>query len=160
MLDPLRTGFYWLYPPVPKHCQTKEGEVMRMRMAWQCFFHFIFFVGMLTMVGFYDMILEVAFGIFAFSIYLTLRELLIMLYLASLICAGLAKIPLFTGTEVDPTVKLLYIFQLIFYFLSFWYVLVTYKDYRFAGGLKGKRHGANVLLKKVGAVVGSVLGTA
>ncbi len=158
MLDPLRKGFYWLYPPVPKHAHTPQGENMRVIMGWQCFLHFVFFVGMLTQIGFNDMILEVGWGLFAFAVYLTLRELLIMLYMVSLICGICGKIPFIENYQ--QTALLLFIMQLVFLFLSFWYVLFAYKDYRFAGGIKGKRHGANRLLMKVGDAFGTVVGTA
>ena len=74
-LNPIRSIFYWFYPPVGKKCHTEEGEQIRNVMLFQCFFHFVFFVGNLMAIGVQAMLLELAWFMWAFSVHLNLREL-------------------------------------------------------------------------------------
>ena len=52
----------------------------------------------------------------------------------------------------------MFILELVFLFLSSFYVLMYYKDYRLGGGIKGKRHGANKLLKQGGSCLSGLCG--
>ena len=74
-LNPIRSIFYWFYPPVPKTTFTEEGARMRNISFFQVFFHFIFFVGNLMAIGYIGMLMELGLFLWSFSVYLNLREL-------------------------------------------------------------------------------------
>ncbi len=51
IVDAVRKGFYFFWPPIPKKAWTPEGESMRSTALWLSFFHFVFFTFMLIQVG-------------------------------------------------------------------------------------------------------------
>ena len=108
-------------------------------------------------IGVQSMLLELAWFLWAFSTQLNLRELQILIYIGTLVAGGITKISLMSTYTQIPL--LVFILELVFLFLSSFYVLIAYKDYRFAGGIKGGRHGANKIFKKAGSCLSSVCGT-
>ena len=150
-MDLFRKAFYWFYPAIPKVAQTDQGKSMRTVMAWQCFFHFCFFVAMLTSIGFYAMLMELGWLIVSFSIYLTLREWMIVIYLITVLAGFIGKIRLMSNYTKSHL--LFFILEIVFLVLSVIYVGNAYKDYRLSGGLKGKYHAANRFAKKIGGAV-------
>ena len=83
---------------------------------------------MLVNVGFNQMIIELSWLLGAYSIYLTLREWLIILYFCTLAAGGICKFNLMSGYA--QTALLFVIIEIVFLFLGFWYVLVSYWSYR------------------------------
>ena len=95
-----------------------------------------------------EMLIEQAWVIWAFSTYLNLREMQILVYLISLVGVAIWRVTLWSN--YTQTTLLVFILELMFLFLSSFNVLISYKDYRLEGGIKGQRHGANKLLRKGG----------
>ena len=155
-LNPIRSIFYWFFPPIPKVAHTEEGIRMRNVMQFQVFFHFVFFVGNLMAIGVASMLMELAWFIWAFSVYLNLREAQIIIYIVTMVAGGVTNISLMQNYTQLPL--LVFILELVFLFLSSFYVLMYYKDYRLGGGIKGRRHGANKLLKQGGNCLSSICG--
>ena len=155
-LNPIRSIFYWFFPSVPKKTYTEEGERMRNVMRFQVFFHFVFFVGNLSAIGVQGMLFELAWFLWSFSVYLNLREAQIIIYVITMVAGGITNISLMSAYTQLPL--LVFILELVFLFLSSFYVLMYYKDYRFGGGIKGKRHGANKLLKQGGNCLSGLCG--
>ena len=93
-LNPIRSIFYWFFPPVPKQAFTPEGDHMRNVMRFQVFFHFVFFVGNLMAIGVQGMLFELAWFLWAFSVYLNLREAQIIIYIISMVAGGITNISL------------------------------------------------------------------
>ena len=155
-LNPIRSIFYWFFPPVPKKTFTPEGERMRNVMRFQVFFHILFFVGNLGAVGVQGMLFELAWFLWSFSVYLNLREYMIVIYIITMVAGGITNISLMSTFTQLPL--LVFILELVFLFLSSFYVMMYYKDYRLGGGIKGKRHGANKLLKKGGSCLSGICG--
>ncbi len=88
------------------------------------------------------------------SIFLTLREWLIILYLASLFLSVLKNV-----TEIGEYIRvamLFFILQICFIALAFIFTASVYKKYRYSGGLKGKRFGANKFLDKIGDTISTI----
>ena len=108
-------------------------------------------------IGVKPMLVELAWFLWAFSVSLNLRELQILIYIISLVAGGITKFSLMNGYTQIPL--LVFILELVFLFLSSFYVVVNYKNYRMAGGIKGGRHGANKLFAKAGSCFGSVCGS-
>ena len=156
-LNPIRSIFYWFFPPVPKKTFTEEGERMRNAMRFQVFFHLIFFVGNLMAIGAQGMLFELAWFMWSFSVYLNLREAQIIIYIISMVAGGITNVSLMSTYTQIPL--LVFILELVFLFLSSFYILMYYKDYRMGGGIKGKRHGANKLLKQGGNCLSGLCGT-
>ena len=156
-LNPIRSIFYWFYPPVPKKCHTDEGERLRTVMQFQVFFHFVFFVGNLMAIGCQPMLLQLGWLLWAFSVMLNLREAQIFIYIISLVAGGITKVSLMNNYTQIPL--LIFILELVFLFLSSFYVTVNYKNFRLAGGIKGGRHGVNKFFRKIGDCLGAVCGT-
>ena len=77
--------FKKLYPVNPKKAWTKQGIWLR-RMIIVCLIsHFVFFVVGLVMIGFEPMAMNIILAVWSYSVYLTLNELSIILYVI-LIC--------------------------------------------------------------------------
>ncbi len=130
---------------------------MRNVMFFQVFFHFLFFVGNLMAIGVAEMLMQLAWFLWAFSVYLNLREAQIIIYVVSMIAGGITNISLMSNFQQLPL--LVFILEMVFLFLSSFYVLMYYKDYRLGGGIKGRRHGANKLLKQGGNCLSGLCGT-
>ena len=96
-LNPIRSIFYWFFPPVPKITYTEQGARMRNVMQIQTFFHFVFFVGNLMAIGVQPMLLQLAWFIWAFSVYLNLREMMILVYIITMVAGGVTKISLMSS---------------------------------------------------------------
>ncbi len=96
-LNPIRSIFYWFYPPVPKTTFTEQGAKMRNVMFFQVFFHFLFFVGNLMAIGVAEMLMQLAWFLWAFSVYLNLREAQIIIYVVSMIAGGITNISLMSN---------------------------------------------------------------
>ena len=84
-MQALRRIFFWFYPSRPKFAHTKEGESMRRSLLLQVVLHLLFFIVGLAYIGFESMITEIIWGLWAYSVYLTLREMQILVYLITMV---------------------------------------------------------------------------
>ena len=77
--------FFYLFPSKPKPTDTEEGAHLRRVLWWCIFFHVIFFMVSLTIIGFLPMLAEIYYVTWLYSTYLTLREWSVIIYLLSLL---------------------------------------------------------------------------
>ena len=152
-MDLVRKSFYWLFPAIPKKVWNKEGENMQSIMLVQTILHFIFFVVNLVFVGFYPMLMDLGYMIFAFTNYLNIREYMVIIYMLSLVSGACYKFQF--NVRVSSTSLLFYVFEIAFLILSTIYVLKIYLAFRDVGGRKEKYIKVNKHAKNVVGLVSS-----
>ena len=69
-----------MFPAVPKQVFTRQGAWLRSMAKVFMVLDFAFFVFTLALVGFQPMILNLVLGVLGYSLYLTLREWIVILY--------------------------------------------------------------------------------
>ena len=77
--------FSKLYPVMPKRTWTKQGAWLRSMIVTCLVSHFVFFVVGLVMIGFEPMFMNLVLATWSYSVYLTLNEISIILYILLLI---------------------------------------------------------------------------
>ncbi len=90
-MDLVRKAFYWFFPAIPKKVWNEEGKNMQRIMLIQTLMHFGFFFISLMFIGFFQMLIDLAYMTFAFTVYLNLREYMIVLYILSMISGAIYK---------------------------------------------------------------------
>ena len=85
MCDTLEKWFFKLFPSQPKKPETPEGEWMRCMSFITCIVHNGMFVLCLALVGFGAMIFNFLQAVWIYSVYLTLREREMIVYLILLL---------------------------------------------------------------------------
>ena len=81
----IKKFFYWFYPAQPKFCHTEEGKTLRRIMCWQVGLHTTAALISLAIIGFFSMISHMLWAMWTYSIYLSLREMQIIVYLVTLL---------------------------------------------------------------------------
>ena len=122
-------------------------------MMVMTFLHFGLFVLNLVFVGFYPMLTELGLMILCFTVYLTLREYMIIIYILSLIAGGIFKFK--DIFEFASTSLLFYIMDIAFSVLASLYVARYYIAFRLAGGRKMKYYAFNKQAEAAGNLVQS-----
>ena len=79
-----------------------------------------------------------------------------MIYIVSLVAGGVTKVSLMSTYSQIPL--LVFVLELVFLFLSSFYVMVSYKNYRMAGGIKGGRKGVNKFFVGLGNCLSGACG--
>ena len=119
-MDLVRKAFYWLFPAIPKKVWNKEGENMQKIMFLQTILHFVFFVVNLIFLGFYPMLMDLGYMTLAFTVYLNIREYMIIIYILALLSGAFYKFQF--NVRVSSTSLLFYVMEIAFFILSSLYV--------------------------------------
>ena len=108
------------------------------------FMDFCFFIFALAIVGFIPMTTDVFLGIIGYSVYLTLREWIVILYCFLKVAAGLTLMfgdigsaNYGSGSQAQSTQIFGKYFNAGFHLLSAWYVGRSYYYFRKNGGIWG-----------------------
>ena len=134
--------FHKMYPAKKKDVHTSQGAWLRTMAGVAMFFDFCFFVFALAIVGFRAMIIDLLLGVWGYSVYLTLREWTVILYI---IFKALAAFGLMfdndSGSSYSGQMASTQIFGLFlnagFHILSIYYVGRAYFYFRKNGGIHG-----------------------
>ena len=119
---------------------------MRTTMMWQVLLHGIFFILSMSMIGFEAMITEILWGCWAYSVYLSLREMMIVIYWITLAMGLMYKfMQLFDFSQLQ---LLFFILEQVFIGISLYYVGLGYLAYRKSGGVKGHSRGINAVIRQ------------
>ena len=134
----IRKLFYYFYPTNQKYADTKEGDRLRMILGWCVFFHTVFFLVSLTVIGFKSMISEIVYGCWAYATYLTLREWQVVIYIFAM-CINViyGVFHLFIYAKIN---LLFYILNVVFIGLASYFTMMAYRQFRFSGGIHGGPH--------------------
>ena len=81
-----------------------------------------------------------------------------MIYVGILIAVGVTNFSTMSNKGLTQFPLLIYIVEMVFLFLSSFYVLSYYWKYRMGGGIKGRRHGANKMLSQGGSCLSNLCG--
>ena len=73
--------FFALYPSHPKKTWTKQGEWLRKMLLMAIILHCVFFIASLALIGFETMVINLLLCCWAYSVYLTLNQCSIILYI-------------------------------------------------------------------------------
>ena len=79
--------FMRLYPAQKKHAWTKQGQWLRTMLGTACAAHILFFVVALAFVGFQTMLVNLVLASWSYSVYLTLNQCSVFLYIFFLMAA-------------------------------------------------------------------------
>ncbi|CDW88769.1 UNKNOWN [Stylonychia lemnae] len=127
--------FFRLYPSQQKETDTLEGDHLRTTVGVLCILHSVFFLVSLTVIGFYSMLMEVAYAVWLYSCYLTLKEWQVVLYIIALFF-GFAH-GIFNLFQFSDMRLLFYIINLVYYGCALFFIIKNYKDFRVTGGIHG-----------------------
>ena len=129
--------FKTMYPAQMKKAWTRQGQWLRKVLLFAVFAHCIFFIVALALVGFQTMIIDFILASWSYSVFLTLNECSILIYLCFLSSATI--IGLFYGMstmtanfQVIGLLSNVAVYLLIIYFVS-----RSYFYFRKNGGIKG-----------------------
>jgi hypothetical protein len=104
------------------------------------FLHVVFFLVSLTLIGFVPMLAAVFYANWAYACYLTLRQWELIVYMLTLVLG------VFFGTVhifyFDRLSLLFYIINLVVNSFAVYFLFNAFKEYRRAGGIKGKNGNA------------------
>ena len=132
-----RKIFKNLYPINQKTAWTSQGKWLRRCIGIACFLHCFFFIFSLALVGFPSMIINLILASWSYSVFLTLNEWKVALYLFFLGASTFSG--LFYGLEQkkDGMQKMGLIVNCSFYCLNIYFTAQAYWSFRKTGGIKG-----------------------
>lgn len=144
-MQAVRRLFFWFYPSRPKFTHTEQGRSMRSTMLWMVVMHWIFFLVAFTFIGFKPMICQMAWGLWAYSTYLSLREMQIVLYIATMVMGIGYKAIHFA--DYEQMQLLVYVLETVFLGVGVYLVGLAYWEFRKAGGVKGHSRGISAVIR-------------
>lgn len=103
----------------------------------------------LTVIGFVSMVIELLYGSWAYSCYLTLNECQMIIYMVALLANTAISLLNMSQVTKQNNIKLLfYIANLFFYILALYFMFMRYKAFRLAGGRMGNSKHEKLIDKK------------
>ena len=137
-----RKIFAKMYPAEKKTLYTTQGKWLRTMAGFFMFADFCFFVFALALVGFQAMMMDLWLGLWGYSVWLTLREWVTIMYLFfKCMAAFMLLFNSNSGSSYSGTMASTQIFGLIlnacFHILSVYYVGRAYYQFRKNGGIHG-----------------------
>ena len=140
----LQKLFFKLWPSEKKELYTTQGLWLRKMAAVSMFLDFCFFVFALAIVGFVPMIIDLFMGIWGYSVYLTVREWVVVLYCIfkcvfafSMLFGDIGSANYRNSQQMQSTQLFGLIFNAGFHILSAYYVGRAYYYFRKNGGIWG-----------------------
>ena len=131
----------FFFPGKMKRARTHEGDKLRWYVGATVFGHCIFFFVSLAIIGFIPMIENLLFAAWIYSVYLTLREWLLILYMIALIFTMYENFKRerqqHQFREMNSYEALGWLCLFSYYVFIICYLLPVYIKFRAKGGLKG-----------------------
>ena len=136
----LEKYFFTFFPTIKKPSETPEGDWLRCTSLISVFIHNGLFVFCLALVGFYPMIFNLAQACVSYSVYLTLREREIAVYIF-LLCGQIATDALIIKNAEDGELVGMqmggYIGNIVACCLLMFSAARAWQKFRATGGLHG-----------------------
>lgn len=124
-----------MYPNKLRDAHTDEAKNMRWQLGFQVYLHMLFFLVSLTAIGFASMLLELVFGAWGYSCYLTLNSCQILVYLLAMLCStAYGAFNIFDNR--NNVAMLFYISNLVFYIFAVYFGFMKFTQFRRAGALR------------------------
>jgi hypothetical protein len=144
-----RKIFTNMYPRKLKPALTAEGQWLRKCVGWSTVLHIIFFAFSLAFVGFLPMISNLFLATFGYSVFLTLRECEVVVYLVTILSAiSGGFFDLMHHKDNDASQKMGLIVMMASYVWVIYYLCRAYYFFRKSGGIKGSRIDNQLLLEE------------
>ena len=156
--------FNKMWPSKPKQLYTNQGRWLRKMALLFMVLDFMFFVFSLAVVGFEPMLYDLLLGVLGYSVYLTVREWVTMLYLAGKLFSAFALFfgertgANYSNAPLQSTQLFGEIANATFHLMSVYFVGRAYYYFRKNGGIWGT--GEDAKLNKAMAKGGSLLNKA
>ena len=141
--------FTRLYPAKKKHAWTKQGVQLRNCILVAGLAHCMFFVVSLAMIGFRTMMFNLFLACWAYSCFLTMNELSILLYFLFLLMSTIYGLQYSLSRQTQSYEVLGLILNLSLYCFNIYFIGKAYIQFRRYGGIKGlnpeieKQHSEN-----------------
>ena len=141
-----RKIFTNMYPKKLKPALTPEGQWLRKCVGWAVVLHILFFTFCLAFVGFLPMITNLFLAAFSYSVFLTLRECQVIVYIVMLLgalCEFYSN--LFYHEDMDSTQRMGLLAMMMAIAWMTWVAGNAYYWFRKSGGIKGFRRDSGLL---------------
>jgi hypothetical protein len=128
---------FFLYPKEDLIPFYKQGEVMKRTLGWACMAHCLFFTTSLAFVGFQSTIYNCILACWSYSLYLTLNQWQVWLYIIFL--GGCITMGIMFGYMASPLIhqKVFLVINMVFYLVVIIFVIKDYIPFAMNGGLYG-----------------------
>mmetsp|Transcript_35844 Transcript_35844/g.54955 ORF Transcript_35844/g.54955 Transcript_35844/m.54955 type:complete len:189 (+) Transcript_35844:28-594(+) len=129
--------FKKMYPVSPKTAWTTQGKWLRTCLGAACFFHCLFFIFSMAVVGFTTMLCNLLLCVWSYSAYLTLREWTVLFYFFLLATTTIYMITDGVQSKKESVQVIGILVNALFYVLAIYFIGTAYLYFRKNGGIKG-----------------------
>ena len=127
--------FFRLYPAALKPANTPEGLHLRKVVKWMLICHILFTFASFAFAIIFATMTGIIYSVWVYSVYLTLREWQVILYLLTLIFGIIYGI--FNIFDEPAETLFFYILNIVFLCFAVYFVWMAYKAFRTSGGIYG-----------------------